>query len=241
MPYHILTKISKDALTLQHILTHIKDHIHWMENVCTNAFSFVLCCSGSWLLSSRQSDSLWWIGPDEDLHPVRHLSPSEAPGILWPWAGGAAREPGTVLSSSSSTLFLRVIVHSPYMLYTFLRMSLQAECPLTGRPGSCRAPSWQRCWGTRPQSGSTRSPWLHYRIRAGTLSTWAGRRVWSGETVREDEGTAWLVRLKVVGRRKKIRNVMLNVCFYRWRSHVRFPVNLSGQVLLLFLHRQVSL
>lgn len=105
MPYHILTKISKDALTLQHILTHIKDHIHWMENVCTNAFSFVLCCSGSWLLSSRQSDSLWWIGPDEDLHPVRHLSPAEAPGIRWPWAGGAAREPGTVLSSSSSTLF----------------------------------------------------------------------------------------------------------------------------------------
>lgn len=52
-----------------------------------------------------------------------------------------------------------------------------ANCPPTGSPGSCRAPSWRRCWGTPPQFGSTRSPWLHYRTQAGTVSTWAGRRV----------------------------------------------------------------
>ncbi len=173
-----ITEISKDALSVLNILTHIKDHMLWLENVSSNEFLFELCCRGSWLFSSRQSDSLWWIGPDEDLLSVRHLSPAEAPGIRWPWARGAVREPGTVLSSSNLTLSSGVpcALLTRFTFYLF-RMYLPAECPRTGSPGSCRAPSWRQCWGTRPQSGSTRSPWLHYRIRAGTLSTWAGHRV----------------------------------------------------------------
>lgn len=77
-----------------------------------------------------------------------------------------------VLSSSNLTLSLGLssALLTGFTLY-FFRMHLQAECPRTGSPGSCRAPSWRQCWGTRQQSGSTRSPWLHYRIRAGTLST----------------------------------------------------------------------
>lgn len=63
-----------------------------------------------------------------------------------------------------------------FTLFVF-RMHLQAECPLIGSPGSCGALSWRRCWRTRAQSGSTRSPWLLYRIQAGTRSTGVRHRV----------------------------------------------------------------
>lgn len=75
------------------VFTHTKDHICW-RTVPLMCFFFDLCCRGSSLFSSRQSDPPWWVGPGEDLHPVCHLSPAEALSIQWPWTRGAAWEPG---------------------------------------------------------------------------------------------------------------------------------------------------
>lgn len=100
-------------------------------------------CSGDRLFTSGKSDSLWWIRPDEDLHPVHHLSHAEALGIDWPWSWRATREPGTKLllfNKPQQKLFLLAFE----LCLSSSRMYLWVEFPLTGSPGSCRAPSWRQ-------------------------------------------------------------------------------------------------